>query len=162
MFPDERVARFITENFVPVRVHVRENAEEFRRLGERYGEIWTPTHLILEPDGTERHRIEGFLPADELLAQLSVGLGHAAFKRRDWPEAERQFRAVVDSYPETEAAPEAAYWSGVSHYKATNDPGALAETARQFTTRYADTTWAKRASVWQKPEGAPSGDRARA
>jgi hypothetical protein len=148
VYPDERVARFITQNLIPARVHVRENADEFRRLAEQYGEIWTPTLLIVEADGTLRHRIEGFLPADELIAQLRVGLGHAAFKRRQWPEAERQFRAVVDEYPATGSAPEALYWSGVSRYKESNDPGALADTARQFTNRYEDSTWAKRSSVW--------------
>jgi hypothetical protein len=148
VYPDERVARFITENFIPARVHVREQAADFQRFGQRYNAQWTPTLLVIDPDGQERHRVEGFLPADDLLAQLTLGLGHSAFARQDWKEAERRFREVVDRYANSDAAPEAQYWAGVSRYKATNDPSALGETARAFTRRYQDSTWAKKASVW--------------
>jgi TolA-binding protein len=78
-----------------------------------------------------------------------VGLGHAAFKRQDWSEAERLFQSVVGDFPETEAAPQALYWAGVSRYKGTKDGKALAETANAFAGRYADSSWAKKASVWR-------------
>ena len=148
MYPDERVARLITENFIPARVHVREQADAFRRFGERYNAQWTPTLLVIDPDSQERHRVEGFLPAEDLLAQLTLGLAHSAFARQDWKEAERRYREVVDRFPNSDAAPEAQYWAGVARYKATNDPSALGETARAFTRRYQDSTWAKKASVW--------------
>ena len=57
MYPDERVALFVNEHFVPARVHVKEQADDFARLGDRFNAHWTPTTLLLEPDGTERHRI---------------------------------------------------------------------------------------------------------
>ena len=150
MYPDERVARFITDNFLPARVHVREQPEDYRRFGERFGAQWTPTLLVIDPQGTERHRIEGFLPAEDLLAQLTLGLGHSAFARGEFREAERRFGELVDRFPSSESAPEALYWAGVSRYKATNDGSALPETARQFTQRYQDSSWAKKASVWAK------------
>jgi len=148
VYPDGRVARLIEDNFVPVRVHVREQAEDFQRLGDRFNAHWTPTVLFLEPDGTERHRIEGFLPTEDFLAQLTLGVGRAAFARQEWDKAERFFREVLDRYPQATAAPEALYWSGVARYKRTNDPSALRETANSFATRYEDTEWAKRASIW--------------
>src|SRR5439155_21435434 len=98
--------------------------------------------LIIDPTGEERHRIEGFLPADEFLAQLMLGLGHEAFKRSDFTRAERYFREVVTSFPESDAASEALYWAGVSKYKASRDAAALEETYRQFQNRYRDTSWA--------------------
>ena len=149
MYPDERVARFITENFIPARVHVREQAGDFQRLGAQYGAQWTPTIIELDPDGTERHRIEGFLTADDFLAQLRLGLGHAAFKRQQWGDAERHFKEVVEKHPDAEAAPEARYWAGVARYKKTGDATSLAETARAFGERYQDSIWAKKASVWK-------------
>ena len=148
MWPDERVVRLVDRKFVPVRVHVREQAADFQRLGQQYNAQWTPTTLVLDPDGTERHRVEGFLPADDLLGQLGLGLGHAAFAHGEWDSAEREFRAVADEYPASDAAPEAVYWAGVSRYKATQDPAALGATARQLGERYARSTWAKKASVW--------------
>ncbi|MBA2457623.1 MAG: tetratricopeptide repeat protein [Gemmatimonadales bacterium] len=148
MYPDERVARFVEENFIPVRVHVREQADEFKRLGARYSAQWTPTILVLDPEGVERHRIEGFLPAGDLIAQLALGLGHSAFARGDFAGAERRFREVAERHGDSEAGAEALYWAGVSRYKATNDAAALAETAQRFRERYQDTSWAKKASVW--------------
>jgi hypothetical protein len=150
VYPDPRVVRFVEEHFVPVRVHVREQADAFKRLGEKYDAQWTPTLLVLDADGTEHHRVEGFLPVDDLLAQLILGRAQVAFARKDFASAERLFREVVDTHGDTDAAAEAQYWAGVSRYKGTGDGAALAETARQFETRYKDTPWAKKASVWAK------------
>ncbi len=133
---------------MPARVHVKNQAAEFRRFGERYNAQWTPTLLILDPNGTERHRIEGFLPAEDLLAQLILGVGHSGFARQQWDEAERRFGEVVERFPNSDAAPEALYWAGVSRYKGKGDPKALGETARAFSQRYQDSSWAKKASVW--------------
>ncbi len=104
--------------------------------------------IVLDPEGTERHRLEGFLPAEDLLAQLELGLGHAAFARQQWAQAEQHYRRVVEQFPKTEAAPEAVYWAGVAKYKASNDPAALRETAQNFKQKYTDSSWAKKASVW--------------
>jgi hypothetical protein len=149
VYPDERVARFISDNFIAARVHVKDQPEDYRRFAQRYTTQWTPTLLVIDRDGTERHRIEGFLPADDLLAQLTLGLGHSAFAQERWDEAERRFREVVDRFPKTEGAPEALYWAGVARYKAKGDASALAETGREFTRRYQDSSWAKKASVWK-------------
>ena len=149
MYPDERVARFITENFIPARIHVRDQAADFKRFGERYSAQWTPTILELDPDGTERHRIEGFLETDGFLGQLTLGLAHAAFKRQEWADAARRFRDVAERFPTTDAGPEALYWAGVAKYKATQDNSALKDTARAFRTRYQNSAWAKKAAIWQ-------------
>jgi hypothetical protein len=150
VYSDPRVIEFIQQHFTPVRVHVRENADEFKRLGSRFNAQWTPTALIVDGEGHERHRIEGFLPADDFLAQLSLGLAHSAFARGSFKEAEPLFRDVVEKYPNTESAPEALYWAGVSRYKGSGDAAALGETAQAFLTRYTGTSWAKKASVWNK------------
>jgi tetratricopeptide (TPR) repeat protein len=150
VYPDARVADFIEQNFIPIRVHVREQRDAFKQLGERYSAQWTPTILILDANGQERHRIEGFLPTDDFVAQLILGLGHAAFAESNFAEAESRFNQVVEQYPNSDAAAEALYWKGVSRYKATGDPSALAATATAFSQRYRDTPWAKKASVWAK------------
>ncbi len=144
------MAAYVTGNFIPVHIHAREQAADFKRLGERFGALWTPTILLLDSAGVEQHRIEGFLPADDFIAQLALGLGRAAFKRQDWREAARRFEEVVSGHPEADAAAEATYWAGVSRYKMTHDSAALEQTAEAFTRRYQDTPWAKKASVWAK------------
>jgi TolA-binding protein len=149
VYADPRVADFVTERFVPVRVHAKENREAFERLGQKYTAPWTPTILVLDTDGQERHRIEGFLPADEFIPQLALGAAHAAFKRGDYQNAERLYRDVVKSYDKSTAAPEALYWAGVSKYRASNDPQALKATAEAFNTQYRDSIWATKGSVWR-------------
>jgi thioredoxin family protein len=151
VYTDPRVASFINGHFTPVRIHVRHQADDFKRLGDRFNAHWTPTILLIDPKGEERHRIEGFLPVDDFLAQLTIGRAHAARARNDFATAERSYREVIEKYSQTEAAPEALYWAGVSKYKATNDPEALGDTAMQFANRYQTSSWAKKASVWAKP-----------
>ena len=149
MYPDPRVGQFITKNFIPARLHVRDQAADFQRFGDRYGAHWTPTILELDPEGTEQHRVEGFLEAEDLLAQLTLGLGRSAFKAKRWQDAERYFREVVDRYPRSDTAAEALYWAGVSRYRTTGDASALAATAAAFDAQYTDSTWAKKASIWK-------------
>jgi hypothetical protein len=148
VYPDPQVRAFISEHFIPVRVHVKAQADQFERLGARYNAQWTPTTLVVDSEGQERHRIEGFLPADDFVAQLRLGLGHSAFAQGQFAEAARRFDEVVQSAPATEAAPEALYWCGVARYKATGDASSLREAAQTFQKRYQDSSWAKKASVW--------------
>ena len=115
---------------------------------ERFNVQWTPTIVLRGLDGQEHHRIEGFLDVDDFLAQLALGLGHIAFAAKEWDRAARWYDQVLERFPSTDAAPEAQYWRGVTRYKATNDPAALAATTAAFKERYSDSTWAKKASVW--------------
>ena len=147
MWPDERVVRFVNENFLPARVHVKDDAEEFKRYGQKYNAQWTPTILLLDSNGDEQWRIEGFLPLDDFLGQLMLGRAQMDFKQAKWAEAEKRFREIVEKLPKSDAAPEALYWAGVSKYKASNDSKALKETAKAFSQRYKDSSWAKKASI---------------
>ena len=115
---------------------------------ERFGVQWTPTVLLLDPSGHERHRIEGFLPADDFIVQLHLGLARMAFRSNQFDDAERRYNDIVSRFPDTDAAAEAQYWAGVSNYKRSNDASALKKTADAFKRRYSETEWAKRASVW--------------
>ena len=110
--------------------------------------MWTPTVLILDADGTERLRIEGYLPKEEFRAQLEMGLARVAFMRKQWAEAERRYAEVVERYPDAKVAPEAVYWRGVSRYKQTNDHTVLGEVPDQLKGKYGDSVWALKASVW--------------
>jgi TolA-binding protein len=104
--------------------------------------------IIADPDGTERYRFEGYLPPQDFTGHLALGLAKAAFARGDWANAERGFHTVLERHADSELAPEALYWEGVSRYKRTGDAGALKETAQAFQSRYRDSSWAKKASVW--------------
>lgn len=131
-------------HFIPVKIHVKRQPKEF----ERWKALWTPTQILLDPTGTERYRIEGFLPAEDFLAELEMGLGRIAFEQERFDEAEREFQHVCDGFPGSSAAPQACYWAGVSHYKLTNTPETLKQTAEILKQRYPESEWTKRALVW--------------
>lgn len=153
MYSSPSVQSLIGEHFIPVRVHVKQK-DEFARLGAKYSAQWTPTTLLIDGDGTERHRMEGFLPLEDFASQLLLGRAHAARAVSSFAEAEERYHEVIERYPLTDAAAEAQYWAGVSRYKATGDFHALIETANAFDGRYQDSTWAKKASVWKQKEEA--------
>ena len=104
--------------------------------------------LILDSNGVERHRLEGFLPRDEFRAQLEMGLARVAFMNKDWADAEHRYAAVLNHYSNSKAAPEALYWTGVSHYKLTNDHTILSEMPELFRQKYPDSVWALKTAAW--------------
>jgi tetratricopeptide (TPR) repeat protein len=144
VYPEPRVTKFVSEHFEPVRLHVKKHPEAMGRFGAN----WTPTVMIADDSGKDYYRVEGFLPADDFLAQLKLGYAQYLFKTGRFDEAEKQFREVVDEFPNGDAAAEALYWAGVAKYKGTGDAAALGATAQAFKARYSDTPWAKKASIW--------------
>jgi hypothetical protein len=143
VYPDPKIAGFVSDRFIPVRQHVKTHPDAM----ERFNVQWTPTILIMDPNGIERHRVEGFLEADALLAQLKLGLAQVAFANKQWDEAEKLFEEVVSS-GDADTAPEAAYWAGVTRYKSTGDPATLGATHKRLSTEYGGSPWAKKASIW--------------
>jgi len=129
---------------VPLEAHIKEHPAYFHR----FDAVWTPTVLILDSDGKERRRLEGYLPKDEFRPQLELGLARVAFMKKGWADAERRFAEVRDRYPNSKAAPEALYWKGVSRYKATNDHTILGELPDQFKEKYPDSIWDLKTAAW--------------
>lgn len=115
MYPDSRVDSYISENLIPAKIHIKEQPATF----DRFGVQWTPTLMFLDSDGAERYRFEGYLPPEDFLAHLELGLAHTLFGSKKFKEAEQQFRRVAQLYSKSEVAPEALYGAGVSRYKAT-------------------------------------------
>jgi hypothetical protein len=129
---------------VPFTVNLRENKE----VPQRFDVSWTPTILVVDPDGAERHRIEGYMPNREFRAQLELGLARVAFKASRFDESERRYADVARNYGDTPAGPEALYWRAVSRYKGTNDPSPLGEVAKELAERYPGSEWTTRSQVW--------------
>ena len=138
------MSAFINQNFVPLEAHIKEHPAYFHR----FDAVWTPTVLVLDAEGEERARNEGYLTKEEFRAWLEMGLARIAFMRKKWDEAEKRYAQVVERYPDTASAPEAVYWRGVSHYKATNDHTVLGELPGQFKEKYPDSVWALKTAAW--------------
>jgi TolA-binding protein len=129
---------------VPVEAHIKEHPAWFHR----FDVSWTPTVLIMDSGGTERYRIEGYLPRPEFLTEVQFGLARLAFKHKKWSDAETKYGEIAEHHPDSAVAAEAQYWTGVSQYQRTHDPAILTETGKRLAEKYPSSIWTKKGSVW--------------
>ena len=125
-------------------MHVKENPKNFHR----FDAVWTPTVLVMDPNGEERWRLEGYLPREEFRAYLELGLARVAFMKKDWATAERHFSSVADNHPDSKFAPEAVYYRGVSRYSASHDGAELGNTAAALKEKFPGNEWQLRSLPW--------------
>ena len=141
-YPDAAVVNYITKNFIPLQINVQISSE----ITGKYRVFWTPTILVLDSNGTEYYRFNGFLPPGEFIPQLEFGLGMMALEKQDYKTASAQLKSVVEKYPKSNIAPEAQYWFGVSEYKAAHNVEALLNAWKKLRKEYPNSIWALKVS----------------
>jgi TolA-binding protein len=108
--------------------------------------------LLLDSDGKERVRLEGYLPRNDFTAALQCGLGRIAFVHKNYQDAERWYDGVISRFGQSHSAPGAMYWRAVAHYKATNDHTGLGKVAQDLRAQYPASVWAAKAIPWLPAE----------
>jgi len=103
---------------------------------------------VVDADGVERYRIEGYLPKNWFRARLEMGLARLSFMHKKWADAEKAYAGIAEHYADTAVAAEANYWRGVSHYKATNDHTVLGEVANELGEKYPGDEWTLKSLPW--------------
>lgn len=129
---------------MPVEAHIKEHPVWFHR----FEAVWTPTVLLLDSDGKERVRLEGYLTPSDFVASLENGLGRISFVRKKYADAERWYGDVLARFGQSHAAPEAMYWRAVARYKATNDHSVLGKVADELRATYPSSVWASKSVPW--------------
>ena len=142
-YPDSRVAEFVNSRMVPVQMLF--DAQPF---ASTYNIKWTPTMIVLDGEGKEHHRIVGFLPPDEFIPALLLGVGKTAFDADELDRALADFDKIVTAYPRSAAAPEAMYLRGVVQFKKSHQAESLKEAFEQLKRDYPASEWAKRATPY--------------
>lgn len=104
--------------------------------------------LLLDSDGKEQVRLEGYLPKEDFVAALMSGLGRIAFVQKKYADAERWYGNVVARFGQTHVAPEAMYWRAVSQYSASPDHTVLATVAENLRSKYRSSVWASKTIPW--------------
>jgi hypothetical protein len=145
-YSDEKVQRFLEEQFVPIRSQCFWDKPTGPM--QRYGVTWTPTFLVLDADGKEHHRFVGYVPPDDLFANLGLGKGKLLFDSGRLPDAIAQFRTVIDRHPDAGATPEAAFLLGAAGYRHTQDPKELRRAYETLKAKYPQSEWARRADPY--------------
>lgn len=139
-YPDTKVTEFINGNIVPLRVLF-----DAQPLSSDFNVQWTPTLVTLDRNGKEHHRTVGFLPPEELIPSLILGIGKTHFDLNEFKQAVESFDKIFSRFPKCDATPEAMYLRGVSKYKTTHDGKNLKDAYELLHSQYPGSEWTKRA-----------------
>ena len=139
-YPNDKVIEFIQKHLIPLRV-----AFDAKPLAADFDVKWTPTLITLDANGKEHQRTVGFLPPEELIPSLLLGIAKSYFNRERFSEALSNLDKLLADYPKSDAAPEAIYLRGVCRYKSTHDPKLLKGAYEQLQANYPSSEWTKRA-----------------
>ena len=139
-YPNDGVVGFIQKHMIPLRV-----AFDDKPLSIDFSIKWTPTLLTLDSDGKEHQRTVGFLPPEELIPSLMLGIAKSDFNRERFSEALLILDNLLADHPKSNSAPEAIYLRGVCRYKSTHDPKPLKGAYEQLQANYPSSEWTTRA-----------------
>ncbi|MBI5419330.1 MAG: tetratricopeptide repeat protein [Deltaproteobacteria bacterium] len=145
-YSDEKIQKFLHEHFIPLRSQCF--WDKPTELMQRFGVKWTPTFLVHDSAGKEHHRFVGYVPVDDLFAQLGLGIGKIHYDADRTAEAIAQFRTVVERHPNAGATPEAVFLMGVAGYKHDHDPKALRRAYDTLAEKYPQSEWTRRADPY--------------
>lgn len=104
--------------------------------------------LVMDAEGVERYRIEGYLPKDGFRARLEMAVARVEFMKKKFADAEKLYAEIAEQRGDTSVAAEAIYWRGVCHYKAANDHTVLSEVAKELGAKYPDDEWTLKSLPW--------------
>ena len=100
-YPNDKVVEFVEKHLVPLRVPF-----DAKPLSDDFNVQWTPTLVILDSEGQEHHRTTGFLPPEEFMAMVLLGIGKLRFDQGKFEAAIEKMDRVLAEYPQSDSAPE--------------------------------------------------------
>jgi hypothetical protein len=140
-YPDTNVERYLLEHFIPVQFDVAEQPQ----VMEQFNTPWTPTLIVLDADGKEHRRSQGYLDAPRFLAEMALARIHAAVDRQDFQKAKSLSDEVQQmTRGDAEREPEALYWTSVAAYKASGDSQNLIGGWNRLLDDFPQSDWAKK------------------
>jgi thioredoxin-related protein len=104
-YPDPRTVQCVNDYMIGLSVDVGNDRDLAMDFAVRY----TPTVVTLDEEGSEQERLTGFQPPQEFVPTLLLGIGKAMFNRNRFQKALTVFRKLLDQYPQSGAAVQAAY-----------------------------------------------------
>jgi hypothetical protein len=138
-FAEQRVVEFIDAHLVPLRFQASEQPE----LVARHHVTRTPTVLLADANGNVYFRIEGFLPPDDFLSRLSMGVG--AFEcQLEEPPPDEHVDAVQTTGGGSDVAAQALYWQATARFRRTGDTQRLRSDWQAIAAGFPRSVWALR------------------
>jgi tetratricopeptide (TPR) repeat protein len=133
------VAETILAHSVPLQFDNSKKENNFFLHGIHH--IWTPDVRILNHDGYELYRWDGFLPPSEFIARTLCGFGLAYLRLKRFEQAEAMYVDVLKRFSTTYAAPEAQYYLGVTRYRRDPDSDELLTQWANLRSRYPESEY---------------------
>ena len=138
-YPEVPVREAIERLTVPFQIDNTVDANQ--PVLDRYRHVWTPDLRVLDADGTELYRWNGYLPPFEFAAQLIAAVAHARLRRKEFDKARPLYEEVVRRFPTALVAAEAQYYAGVSAYRATHNQSDLLKAWHDLEKGYPQSEW---------------------
>jgi hypothetical protein len=145
-YSDKKVQEYLQAEFIPVKSQCF--WDKRTDAMKRFIVSWTPTLIVLDAQGKEHHRIVGFVPTDDFMANLKLGKGKEFFDRFRFADANKAFRALIEQHPNAGVVPEAVFYTGVTDYWSSHDPKGLRRAYDTLTARFPQSEWARRAEPY--------------
>ncbi|RJR22791.1 MAG: hypothetical protein C4581_00350 [Nitrospiraceae bacterium] len=139
-YPDPKVASFIDQHFIPLRLHHDE-----KPYAQEFNIHWTPSILILDKTRSEHHRTMGFLSPDDFIPSLYIGIAKASFDSENMDRALVYFDNLLTEYPKSDFVPQGIFLKGVTRFKITHEAKLLREAYEKLSANYPASYWTKRA-----------------
>jgi hypothetical protein len=138
-YPETMVRDAVEALTVPLQFD--NTADANQAILARYRHVWTPDLRILDPDGTELYRWNGYLPPAEFTPQLIAAVAHARFRRKEYAAAIERYDEVVRRFPTARVAPEALYFLATSRYRASGSANDLLHGWHELEKQFPESEW---------------------
>ena len=151
-YPHISVRDVLIEYSIPVQINNTDAANN--KFLHDIHHIWTPDIRILNYNGNELYRFDGFLPPAEFAARLLCGFGMAYLRSKRFDQAEAVYERVLREYSTSYAAPEAQYYLGVTRYRRDPESDELLTQWAELRSRYPNSEYRMKQSFKELPEPA--------
>jgi tetratricopeptide (TPR) repeat protein len=151
-YPNNSVRDLLLEYAIPVQINNTDAANN--KLLHQIHHIWTPDIRILDYNGDELYRFDGFLPPPEFSARLLCGIAMAYLRSKRFDQAEAVYERVLREYSTSYAAPEAQYYLGVTRYRRDPDSDELLTQWVELRSRYPNSEYRVKQSFKELPQPA--------
>ncbi len=126
-YPEPAVAGTINNLYIPLQINTKESSA--KPIVERFRQVWTPDVRILDASGFDYYRWNGFLPPFEFLPQMNVSAAAEVYNK------------VVERFPTSRVAAEAAYYAAIANYRASENPADLKKGWEKLRSLYPASDW---------------------
>jgi len=139
-YPDTKVTNFVIETVIPLRIPA-----DSEPLATDFTLRWTPTLIILDTTGKEHSRTVGFIAPEEFIPTILLGIAKSYYELRLFDQAISGLEKIINTHPQSFAAPEAIYYRAVCGVKTVHDISGLKRAYERLAKEYPQSEWVKRA-----------------